>query len=146
MENRLIIKKQLNAPSQLVWEVITKKEHTSNWYFNFENDWKLEVGNVFEWYAEDNDCVQWLHKGEILELVPNAKLSHSWYYPGYTGMSIVTWELKALSEKSTELTLIHDFIEPFDPSVPALDLKNFQAGWNQIINTQLPNYLKVVFV
>lgn len=144
MENQLIIKRQLDAPAQLVWEAITNKEHTAKWYFSFENDWKLEVGNVFEWYAEDNDCVQWLHKGEILEVVPNVKLSHTWYYPGYKGMSVVTWELSSLSDKSTELTLIHDFIEPFDETVLALKLENFQNGWNQIIHTLLPNYLNGV--
>jgi uncharacterized protein YndB with AHSA1/START domain len=144
MDNRLIIKKELNAPTQMVWEALTMREHTSKWYFSFENDWKLEVGNVFEWYAEDNDCVQWLHKGEILEVVSNVKLSHTWYYPGYSGMSVVTWELKPLSDKSTELTLTHDFIEPFDETVPALKLENFQNGWYQIILTLLPDYLKAI--
>lgn len=143
-DSELKITRQLNAPIELVWEVITKREHLKEWYFDFAEDWQVELGNEFEWIAGDQNGTQWLHAGKMLEIVDGKKLVHSWQYPGYSGYSIVTWELKKLSDTSTEILLTQYFEVPFDPNVEALRKENFVEGWTHIINISIVDYLKKI--
>lgn len=129
-----------NIPVQLLWEVITQKEHLKHWYFDFKEDWRLEQGTSFEWLAGHLDGVQWKHRGKMLEIVEYKKLSHTWEYPGYSGTSIVTWELTALDADHTRLDFTHYFKVPFDPTVPELGRENFVAGWKEILNSILVDY------
>ncbi len=135
------IKRIYNAPIHLLWQVITEKEHLKQWYFDFPEDWQLKIGAEFEWYAGPPDGKQWLHKGEMLEIIENKKLSHTWEYPGFKGSSIVTWQLNKINENSTELILTHLFKIPFDSTEKALEYKNFVEGWTHIINISLLEYL-----
>ena len=142
--NTLLLKRTYAVPINLLWQVLTEKEHQKQWYFDFGEDWRLEIGAVFQWYAESPDCVNWLHKGVVLEVIENKKLSHSWEYPGYSGSSIVTWELHAIDANNTELSLTHLFTTPFDESVEALRRENFEQGWNQILSISLLAYTEKI--
>lgn len=135
------LKRTYKAPVHLVWQVITQKEHLKQWYFDFAENWNLKIGSEFEWLAGPPDGKQWLHKGKMLEVVENKKLSHSWEYPGYSGTSIVTWELHRIDDHSTELTFTHYFKVPFDAQEEALRRENFVEGWNHILNIGLVEYL-----
>lgn len=126
----------------LLWEAITQREHLKHWYFDFANDWKLHVGASFEWLAGPPDGELWKHRGEMLEIVENKRLSHSWEYPGYEGTSVVTWELTAVDANHTRLDFTHHFKVPFDPTVPELGKENFVAGWNEILNIGLVEYVE----
>jgi uncharacterized protein YndB with AHSA1/START domain len=134
----------LNAPVALVWQVITQPEHLKAWYFDFGAHWALVPGVQFEWWGEAPNGKKWLHKGEMLEVIANKKLSHTWAYPGYTGSSTLTWELRAIDDTHTELTLTHEFTIPFDPTEEALRTANFEAGWNHIVHTALVEYLQQI--
>lgn len=131
-----------NVSSALLWEVLTNKEHLKQWYFDFADDWKLEIGNQFDWKATSPDCVEWLHRGKMLEIITGKKISHTWEYPGYKGSSVVTWELDAINSDTTRLILTHEFIIPFDTAVEALRRENFVEGWTAIIHTSLKEYLE----
>ena len=135
------IEKTYNAPINLVWQAITDRAMMKAWYFNFAEDFKLEPGAVFEWTAGDNEDNQWLHRGKMLEIVPDETLVHTWEYPGYSGTSTVSWSLLNLDDATTKVTLVHEFTIPFDSSVAALNTKKFEAGWIHIINISLAEYL-----
>ncbi len=139
---KIIVQKTYNAPISLVWNAITNKDAMRKWYFDFAEDWKLEVGQVFEWSAGDLDDKQWLHRGKMLEIIDGQKLVYSWEYPGYVGYSIVSWELEALEEDRTKLTLTHVFTIPFDHNQPALKRENFVGGWDHIVNISLAEFLE----
>lgn len=141
-ENRFTIEKIYAAPIALVWKAITDRKMMKEWYFNFGEDFKLETGVVFEWEAGSPDGKQWLHRGSMLEIVPEQTLVHTWEYPGYSGTSTVHWHLSQIDEHNTKLTLIHDFTTPFDPAVAALQKENFVTGWNHIIHISLQHFLQ----
>ncbi len=143
-DNSFTLKRTYKAPIQLVWEAITDKERLKEWYFDFGKEWNLAVGYKFEWSAGPPDGEKWLHRGEIFEVVKNKKLSHTWEYPGYSGSSVLTWELVKLDEYNTEIVLTHFFKIPFDPTVEALRKENFVEGWNQLLNTGLVEYLEKI--
>ncbi|WP_284653124.1 SRPBCC family protein [Flavobacterium terrisoli] len=139
--NSLSLVKTYKAPVETLWKVITEREHLKQWYFDFAEDWELKVGQQFDWSAGDNECNQWLHRGVMLEIIPNKKLSHSWEYPGHSGTSVVTWELHPIDKNNTELHFSHVFTVPFDVTEPAFKRENFEMGWNEILNNLLVNYL-----
>jgi uncharacterized protein YndB with AHSA1/START domain len=136
------IEKTYAVPIALVWQAITDKAMMKEWYFNFAEDFKLETGAVFEWKAGDTKDNQWLHRGKMLEIIPNQKLVHSWEYPGYSGSSI--WKLSKVDDDTTKVMLIHEFTIPFDSSIAELKKENFEMGWNHIINISLQEYLEKI--
>lgn len=137
----IVIEKNYAVPIATVWNAITNKDEMKQWYFNFGDDFKLEVAATFEWTATSPDCVDWLHKGTMLEIVPLQKLAHSWFYPGYSGSSVVSWELSEIDAANTKLALTHKFIEPFDEKTEALHRKSFVEGWTYIINNSLAEHI-----
>jgi uncharacterized protein YndB with AHSA1/START domain len=136
------LEKVYNAPLESVWKAITEKEQLRKWYFDFSEDWKLVPGHQFEWYAGPPDGNKWLHRGKMIEIITNKKLVHTWEYPGYKGISTITWELSPVDANTTRLNFTHEFTEPFDETVEALRRGNFVQGWNHIINTGLAGFLK----
>jgi uncharacterized protein YndB with AHSA1/START domain len=136
------LEKIYNAPIEVVWKAITDRQQMKKWYFDFPEGFKLEVGSWFEWYGGDPEGKQWLHRGRILEFKKNEKLVHSWEYPGYTGISTITWKLVPVDAKTTKLIFSHEFTVPFDPSMDVFNRNNFVQGWDYIINTGLEQFLK----
>jgi uncharacterized protein YndB with AHSA1/START domain len=135
----IIIERVYDAPTEKVWKAITDKKQMKEWYFDFE-EFKLEVGFEFEWYGDDGER-KWLHAGKITEVVPGKKISYTWRYPEYSGESLVTFELFQEGNK-TRLKLTHTGLETFPSDVPGLHIKNFIAGWTEIIGTSLKNFLE----
>jgi len=140
-ENIFSIEKTYTAPIELVWQALTDRAKLKEWYFSFAEDFKLETGAVFEWQAGSPDGKQWLHRGKMLEIIPHQKLVHSWEYPGYSGTSVLTWNLTKLDDNTTRIVLTHEFTVPFDNSVAELGKENFVTGWNHIIHISLQEYL-----
>lgn len=112
-----------------------------NWYFDFKGQFQLEVGHLFDWYAGDLKDKQWLHRGVILEIIPNKKLVHTWTYPGYSGKAIAYWELSEVDAQTTKLNFRFEFAELFDATQPSLVHGNFVNGWNELILNSLEQYL-----
>ena len=139
--NSFQIEKIYDAPVALVWQAITDRAMMKEWYFNFAEDFKIETGAVFEWRGNDTDCEQWLHRGKMLEIIPDKKLVHTWEYPGYSGTSTLSWNLLKVDEATTKITLVHEFTIPFDSTVAALKQANFEMSWTHIINISLQEYL-----
>ena len=138
------IEKTCNAPIALIWQAITNRAMMKEWYFNFDEAFKLEPDAVFEWTAGDTEDNQWLHRGKMLEIIPIEKLVYSWEYPGYSGTSTLSWNLLKVDDTTTKITLIHEFTIPFDSTVAALKQENFEMGWAHIINISLLDYLNKI--
>lgn len=135
------IDRVFNASVSLLWRALTDNEKLKEWYMDFEGKFKPEVGHVFEFESGPPDGKQWLHRAKVLEVIENKKLVHSWSYPGYSGEAKLTWELFEQGVEETLLKMRFDFIEPFDPTEDELHRQNFVAGWDELINTNLANYI-----
>ena len=129
----------LNASVQKVWTAITDKDAMKNWYFEVE-EFKPEVGFEFQFWGE-SEGTKYLHLCKVTEAASEKKLAYSWKYDGYTGESLVTFELFAEGDK-TRLKLTHEGIETFPTEVFGLAREGFEEGWNYILNTALKNYLE----
>ena len=86
MQNeQFVIEKTFNAPVEKVWRAITDKEEMKQWYFDLA-EFKPEVGFEFRFYGSTPEK-QYLHICVITEVEEYKKLSYSWRYDGYEGIS-----------------------------------------------------------
>lgn len=134
-----VIERLLDAPPQRVWKAITDKNEMKHWYFELE-EFRAEKGFAFRFNGGPDGRI-YVHLCEVTEVIPGSKLTYSWRYEGYEGISFVTFELIPVGEK-TKIRLTHAGLETFPASNPDLARENFVAGWTEIIGTGLVNYLK----
>lgn len=123
-----------------VWRALTEKELMKQWYFDLAG-FKAEVGFIIEFTGGEEGGVQYLHRCEIIEVIPEQKLTHTWSYVGYEGISYLTFELFDEGE-NTRLKLTHSGIETFPADVKDFAFHNFENGWNHIINISLKEFLE----
>lgn len=136
----IILERVFNAPASKVWTALTDKNEMKNWYFELA-EFKAETGFPFQFLGGEEGDKQYLHLCEVTEVIPEKKLTYSWRYDGYAGISYVTFELAAQDEK-TLLKLTHRGLESFPQENLDFAAGNFVEGWNQIIHTSLKEYLE----
>ena len=143
MENNpLVIERIIDAPAAAIWRALTDPDEMKGWYFDIP-DFKAVVGFQFQFSAGEGQEKSYVHLCEVLEVIPETKLSYSWRYEGYGGNSILTFELKPLSENRTIVRLTHAGLLSFPIENPDLAPGNFVVGWNYFMGTGLPDYVEV---
>lgn len=134
-----IIERTFNVNAATVWKALTDNDHMKQWYFQLP-EFRPEVGFEFSFTGGKRE-EQYLHLCKVTQVIPGKKITYSWRYDGYEGISFVSFELFAEGEK-TRLKLTHEGLENFPASNPDLAAANFAAGWTSIIGTSLNNYLE----
>jgi uncharacterized protein YndB with AHSA1/START domain len=122
----LIVERTYDAPVHQVWQALTDREKMKHWYFDIPG-FKAELGAEFTFKAGCDGDQEFLHSCKITALVPNQKIAYTWHYPGYDGMSEVSFELSGDNGK-THLKLTHSGLETF-PQTGAFARENFNGGW-----------------
>ncbi|MEO8413165.1 MAG: SRPBCC domain-containing protein [Ginsengibacter sp.] len=137
-QESFIIERIYKASVDIVWKAITDKDQMKEWYFDIAS-FKPEVGFEFQ-FTGGTPEKNYLHLCKITEVIIAKKLSYSWRYDGYPGISFVTFELFAEGD-TTRLRLTHAGLESF-PAEPDFTKENFAAGWNHIIGTGLKEFVE----
>jgi len=141
MDNEpVIIERNLNAPAIKVWKALTSREQMVKWYFDIK-EFKAEVGFEFQFEATGKDNKRFVHLCKITEVIFCKKLTYSWRYEGYEGISYVTFELFAGGDNQTRLKLTHTGLETF-PNTSDFAKQNFVEGWTFIIGKGLKEFLE----
>jgi uncharacterized protein YndB with AHSA1/START domain len=128
------------ATKKDVWRALTEKDLMKQWYFDLP-EFKAEVGFTFGITGGEEGGVQYLHHFEIMEVIPEQKLMHTWCFVGYEGISYLTYELFDEGE-NTKLILTHSGIESFPANIPDFEFHKFEMGWNHILDNALKNFLE----
>jgi uncharacterized protein YndB with AHSA1/START domain len=140
MSNPIIVEYKVNAPIERVWKALTDKTEMRSWYFDIP-DFELETGKVFNFY-EPGDEKKYHHQAEVVEIIPEQKLKHTWTYPEFSNeKTMVTWELQPQGNE-TLVTLTHDGIDNFSNLGENFSQNAFTEGWNGIIGQSLKPYLE----
>lgn len=135
-----IIERILKAPIDVVWQAISDKNQMKQWYFDLAA-FSAVVGFEFEFYGGPEDGVQYHHVCQVTEVIPGHKLTYSWRYEGYEGISYVTFELTAEGQ-STHIKLTHAGLETFPASNPDFAKENFSKGWTAFIGKTLKAFVE----
>lgn len=100
----------IDASPEAVWAILTDDAKTPLWqHFNMTSRTEWRVGGKIEFLIGDRAMIV----GELLELTPPKRLSHSFaacWSEDVVGdpPSRVTWELEPVGHGATKLSLIHD--------------------------------------
>jgi uncharacterized protein YndB with AHSA1/START domain len=137
----IIIDQNLNAPAERVWKAITDKDEMKLWYFDI-GEFKPEVGFEFRFLGGTEEK-KYLHICKITELVSGKKITYSWRYDTYEGMSHVTFELFKEGNQ-TRLRLTHKGIETFPQDDPNFARGSFSKGWTYLIGTALKRFVELM--
>ncbi|MGZ5189766.1 MAG: SRPBCC domain-containing protein [Flavisolibacter sp.] len=139
--NPLIKEALLDAPLHRVWKAITNNDDMKQWYFDLK-EFKPEVGFQFQFYGE-NEGRKFLHLCEVKEVIENKKISYTWTYDTHPeAVTLVSWELFPEGNK-TRLKLTHEGLDKL-PQERDYAIDNFKAGWNDIVEKSLRNYVGVL--
>ncbi|NML71830.1 SRPBCC domain-containing protein [Chryseobacterium sp. RP-3-3] len=140
MNTPITVQYKINASAENIWKALTDKSEMKSWYFTIR-DFELEPGKEFDFY-ESCDGGKYLHRGRIVEIIPNRKLKHTWAYPELSNaVTTVTWDLQQ-EEDGTLVTLTHENIEGFDGLGETFSRANFTEGWNSIIGQSMKEYVE----
>jgi uncharacterized protein YndB with AHSA1/START domain len=134
----VVVERTLNAPVARVWKALTDVEQMRQWYFDLK-EFKAQVGFEFEFVVE-HEGNTYHHLCRVTEVIPEKKIAYTWRYKGEPGDSLVTIELSPDGD-STRLKLTHTGIETF-PRIPAYARKNFETGWNTIVDSELRQFVE----
>lgn len=142
MNDPIIIEYKVNAPVEKIWNALTDKEELKSWYFDIP-DFKLGLFEIFNFY-EPGEEKKYHHQAQILEIIPNRKLKHTWHYPELSkGKTVVTWELQP-DETGTLVRLAHDEIENLKDLGENFSEEAFIEGWHEIIGKSLKPHLEKI--
>jgi uncharacterized protein YndB with AHSA1/START domain len=138
-QDPFVIERILDAPVSRVWKAITDRDEMRKWYFDLK-EFKPEVGFEFRFQGGPEDRL-YQHVCKITEVIREKKITYSWRYEGYEGISFVSFELFDEGGK-TRIRLTHEGLESFPASNHDFAKENFAAGWNHIIGTSLKDFLE----
>ncbi|MFP3834179.1 SRPBCC family protein [Chryseobacterium sp. SIMBA_028] len=140
MNTPITVQYKINAPIEKVWNALTNQNEMKSWYFDIQ-DFELKAGSIFNFYEPGGEN-KYHHQCEILEIVPNKKLMHTWAYPDFSELkTTVTWDLQP-EDDGTLVKLIHENIENFKDLGDGFSRENFTGGWNSILGQSLKEYLE----
>jgi uncharacterized protein YndB with AHSA1/START domain len=134
----VMMERTLNAPVARVWSALTDVDQMRQWYFDLK-EFRPEVGFEFEFVVE-HEGMKYHHLCKITEVIPQKKIAYTWRYKGEPGNSLVIFELFR-EEENTRLKLTHTGIDTF-PKTPAYARKKFEAGWTEIIGSDLRQFVE----
>ena len=134
-----VIERTFDAPTAKIWKAITDKNDMKQWYFDLA-EFRPEVGFEFQFYGGPPEK-QYLHLCKITEIIPGKRLTYSWRYDGYSGISFVTFELFEEGNR-TRVKLTHAGLDSFPKDVPDFAKHNFVNGWTDIIGRSLREYVE----
>ena len=99
----------IKASKEKIWEALTNGELTQHYYYGSVLRTDLKVGSKIEYLIKDeagNESIA--VAGEILEIEPKSRLSHSFHFPENSdSLSRVTFELEEV-DNIVKLTVTHD--------------------------------------
>ncbi|HAO26911.1 MAG TPA: SRPBCC domain-containing protein, partial [Chryseobacterium indologenes] len=84
MNTPIIVQYEIEAPVDKVWKALTDKNEMKFWYFDIP-DFVAEAGQIFNFFEPGGEN-KYHHQGEILDILPNQKLKHTWSYPDYSSV------------------------------------------------------------
>jgi len=105
-ELEIVVTRAFEAPIELVFEVLTKPEHVTRWFFDRELkecSIDLRVGGSYHFVFVDDDGAEMSFRGTYLEIEPPIRTVETWLYDGWPDADAV--ESMALHEADGVTTL-----------------------------------------
>lgn len=135
----LVMERTYNAPQEKVWQALTNVESLRKWFFDVTG-FEPKLGFKFEFTGDCGDNTFYTHLCEVTELVEGKKLTYTWTYKDYEGLSYVSWQLFPEGDK-TRVVLTHKGLETF-PDHKNFTRDSFTGGWTYFMDEALKEFVE----
>jgi uncharacterized protein YndB with AHSA1/START domain len=136
------MERSYNAPKERVWQALTNVENLRKWFFDVSG-FEPKLGFKFEFSGDCGDDINdehYVHYCEVTDLIEGEKLTYSWSYKDYEGMSYVTWQLFNQGE-GTRVVLTHRGLDTF-PKLANFTRDSFTGGWTYFMDEALKEFVE----
>jgi uncharacterized protein YndB with AHSA1/START domain len=131
-ELEIVITREFEAPIELVFDVSTKPEHVTRWFFDRELkecSIDLRVGGSYTFVFVTDDGTEMTFRGTYLEVEPPTRTVQTWTYDGWPdadavetmdlreadGITTLTWRLAFRDKPGRDhMTKFDGMLESFD--------------------------------
>jgi uncharacterized protein YndB with AHSA1/START domain len=138
-EPPIIVEQSFAASIDTVWRAITEVDQMRQWYFSNILAFRAEVG--FETRFEvTNQGRVFPYRWKVTKVVPLKTLEYNWQYDGYSGESLVAFELFE-QNGLTALSLTARVVESFPEGIPEFTRESGIGGWTYFITQSLKTFL-----
>ncbi len=120
-----------------VWDALTSKEALSTWLM--PTDFTLEENATFQFTTKPQGSFDGIINCQIIQSQAPNTLIYSWDNSSFKAPTTVEWNLKAISEEETLLTLSHNGFKGFNGWITKQILK---MGWKKLLSKKLSNFLQ----
>jgi uncharacterized protein YndB with AHSA1/START domain len=82
----IVTTREFDAPIELVFDVLTKPEHVTRWFFDRELkecSIDLRVGGNYRFVFVTDDGTEMVFRGTYLEVEPPTRIVETWLYDGW---------------------------------------------------------------
>ena len=138
-EEPIIVTQIFDTSLKNVWEAITVLDKMKQWFFDNIPSFEPTVGFETRFDIKVEDRI-FPHLWKLTEVVPLKSITYDWRYEGYSGSSLVVFELNEEADR-TRLTLTNTVVEDFSDKIPEFTRESGIDGWSYFIKNSLKHYL-----
>lgn len=135
----IVVEAKFHKSAHNLWKALTNINEMKKWYFEVLDDFQAVVGfkTAFKVHSENR---VFTHQWEVLEVIPEKKITYSWHFLEYPGASTSTFEVMKKNDGSAlKLTILVQ--EDFPEDIPEFKRESCIEGWNYFIHGNLKEYL-----
>ncbi|TYP71654.1 SRPBCC family protein [Aquimarina intermedia] len=136
----IVVTQPFKVSRNRLWEAITQVTQLTQWFFENIEAFEPQVGFKTQFRVQVEDRI-FTHLWEIIEVVPQHKITYNWRYQEYPGDSFVTFEIIE-HEVNLILRLTTKVVADFPDTVSEFTRESCIGGWQYFIQERLPAYLK----
>lgn len=135
----IIIKVHFDKGAGMLWNALTQISEMKKWYFEVLQAFEARVGFTTSFKVSSEERV-FTHQWKVIEVIPGQKITYSWEFEEYPGISTSTFEITGDDHKS-ELTLTVLVQQDFPSGIPEFKRESCIGGWEYFLKGNLKDYL-----
>ncbi len=138
----ILVRAEFNKSAKELWNGLTNIKEMKKWYFEVLDDFQPEVGfkTAFKVKSENRTFT---HQWEVIELIPEKKITYIWRFLEYPGVSSSSFEVFG-DENSSKLQLTILVQTDFPEDIPEFKRESCIGGWDYFIHGNLKKYMSAL--
>ena len=135
----IVVEASFNKSANDLWKALTNIKEMKKWYFEVLDDFQPEVGfkTAFKVQSENRTFT---HQWEVIEVVPEKKITYSWRFPEFPGVSTSCFEVFG-DQNTSRLQLTILVQANFPEDIPEFKRESCIGGWDYFIHANLKEYM-----
>ena len=138
-DHAIIVSQELKASREQIWKALTDKDEMRQWYFENIPDFEPVVGYTTAFPVVSGDKT-FTHLWEVLEVIPQERITYSWTFSEYEGYGKVTFVIQE-TEEGSSITVINEGLETFPQDIPEFKPESCRGGWEYFVQGRLRIFL-----